>query len=412
MRHNVHRKIFFISSLFLTFCLPLFQKVIPAIIVVMMANWLISGIYLTTIPKLLKDKWRILTLSFASLYLLYLSGMLYSTNYIYGLSDLGVKFSLFIFPVIFATSYFPLFSKKETGIILRVFAAGCIAGSLMLIGRAFYHSIFLHQPGVFYYDSLSWIFHPGYYSMYIAFAMSNILYFLLIRQSVKGFLKVAGHILILLFFTLMIVLLSSKAGLLIWISVICFYAILLLFKYKRWLTSVTFVAVAFTAFILFLLTFPKAASRVSQAKQDIASADSIAKSGRSTGDRVLIWQSSKEIVKQNFLFGVGTGDVRDKLMEEYKRKDVLTVLKHYLNAHNQYLQTLIALGISGLLLLMAMILMPAIFSVKRENYIYFAFLFIVGISMFFESMLERQQGVVFYVFFNTFLFAGAVVDTG
>ena len=82
-------------------------------------------------------------------------------------------------------------------------------------------------------------------------------------------------------------------------------------------------------------------------------------------------------------------------------------MKHYFNAHDQYVQTLIALGIAGLLLLITMIVAPAIFSVKREYYIYFAFLFIFGISMFFESMFERQEGVVFYAFFNALLFSTA-----
>ena len=409
MRHRVHRNFFLISFLLLAFFIPVFPKLVPFIIFVIICNWLISGIYLTTVPQLFKERWRILTLSFVSLYVLYILGMLYTTNYSYGWIDLGMKSSLLIFPVIFATSDFQ-FSKRETWLILKVFAAGCIAGSLLLIGRAFYFSEFLSQPGGYYYTRLSWNFHPGYYAMYLAFAMSNIICFLLIRQTVSGFLQVAAHILILLFLTLMIVLLSSKAGLLIWLAVVVFYTSLLIFRYKRRVTGALFFGCSVTVFALFLFLFPTAVSRVSQAKQDISTADSIGNSARSTGDRVLIWKSSKEIVKQNFLFGVGTGDVRDKLMEEYRRGDVIAILKHYLNAHNQYVQTLIALGVLGLLLLVTMMIAPAILSFRRENYIYFAFLFIVGISMFFESMLERQEGVVFYVFFNVVLFCLTAIN--
>ncbi|MCX6251906.1 MAG: O-antigen ligase family protein [Bacteroidetes bacterium] len=396
-------------SLAIAFTIPVYGRLLPFLIGFLFLNWLIEGEYSKTFPLIFKERTRFLMFSFSFLYLLYLAGLIHTNNFQYAREDLEIKVSILLFPLIFATSDFPLLSKKETGIILRVFAAGCIAGSLILVGRAFYSSVFIHQAGAFYYTSLSWNFHPGYYSMYITFAMSNILYFLLIRQSVKGFPKVTAHILILLFFTLMIVLLSSKAGLLIWLCVIGFYAVILLFKYKRWRTVVIFVAVALTAFVLFLLLFPTAADRVSQAKQDIAFKDSIDNSGRSTGDRILIWKSSEEIIKKHFLFGVGTGDVRDKLMEEYRRGNVIAVLKHYLNAHNQYVQTFMALGIFGLLILITMIVTPAIFSLKRENYIYFAFLFIVGISMIFESMLERQEGVVFYAFFNVFFFDLAAI---
>jgi O-antigen ligase len=241
--------------------------------------------------------------------------------------------------------------------------------------------------------------------MYLAFAVSNIICFLLIRQTVTGVAKVTFHIILLLFFSMMIVLLSSKAGLLIWGCVIFFYSILLIFRRKEWLKGFIFAAIAVTTFSLLLMAFPHALGRVSQAKQDMASVESAEKSGRSTGDRVLIWKASKEIVRQNFLFGVGTGDVRDKLMEEYQKSDAITAMKNYLNAHDQYMQTFIALGIPGLLLLVYMIVAPAVLCIKRANYIFFAFLFITGFNMFFESMFERQEGVVFFMFFSTLLLA-------
>jgi O-antigen ligase len=343
--------------------------------------------------------------SFSFLYLFYLVGLVYTTNFQYAREDLETKFSILLFPLIFATSGFPLFSKKEWWIILRVFAAGCIAGSLLLIGRGFYNTFFLHQPGSFYYTGLSWSFHPGYYSMYLTFAISNILYSLLIRRSVHGFLRLAGHFLILLFFTMMIVLLSSKAGLLIWLSAIGFYTVILLFRYHRWLAGLTVIASAMAVFIAFLLIFPHAAGRVSQAKQDMSVKNTVQNPAQSTGERIAVLKVSGKIIMQHFLFGVGTGDVKDALMEQYKENNLEQVLAQKLNAHNQFIQSFITLGIFGLVLLAAMFVAPAISAFRQEYWIYFAFLFIAGISMCFESMLETQAGVVFYALFNALLYA-------
>jgi O-antigen ligase len=404
-RKAIHQKIFLVLSMAIAFTIPVNKLLLPWLIVLLALNWLVEGEYIRTFPMVIKDKRRLFVFSFSFLYFLYLAGLLYTKNFQYALEDLEMKLSIFIFPLIFATSALPLFTTKQTGMVLRAFGAGCIAGSFIFLGRAFYYGVMLDEPGAFYYTSLAWNFHPSYFSMYLAFAVSNIICFLLIRQTVTGVAKVTFHIILLLFFSMMIVLLSSKAGLLIWGCVIFFYSILLIFRRKEWLKGFIFAAIAVTTFSLLLMAFPHALGRVSQAKQDMASVESAEKSGRSTGDRVLIWKASKEIVRQNFLFGVGTGDVRDKLMEEYQKSDAITAMKNYLNAHDQYMQTFIALGIPGLLLLVYMIVAPAVLCIKRANYIFFAFLFITGFNMFFESMFERQEGVVFFMFFSTLLLA-------
>jgi cellulose synthase/poly-beta-1,6-N-acetylglucosamine synthase-like glycosyltransferase len=68
------------------------------------------------------------------------------------------------------------------------------------------------------------------------------------------------------------------------------------------------------------------------------------------------------------------------------------------------LQTSIALGLAGFLVLVAMLLFPALRALQRHQDIYLVFLFIFSIAILSESMLEIQAGVVFYAFFNVFLF--------
>jgi O-antigen ligase len=97
-------------------------------------------------------------------------------------------------------------------------------------------------------------------------------------------------------------------------------------------------------------------------------------------------------------------------MEQYRADGFEKVLGQRLNAHNQFIQTFITLGVLGAALLAAMFLVPAVLGFRKEAWIYLTFLTVTGISMLFESMLETQAGVVFYAFFNTFLFAMSHAD--
>jgi len=96
--------------------------------------------------------------------------------------------------------------------------------------------------------------------------------------------------------------------------------------------------------------------------------------------------------------------VKDALLEGYRENKVIPALEHKFNAHSQYFQTFVTLGLTGFLLLLATLFFPAIRALRRGQVLYFVFLVIFAINILFESMLEIQQGVVFYAFFNILLF--------
>jgi O-antigen ligase len=126
---------------------------------------------------------------------------------------------------------------------------------------------------------------------------------------------------------------------------------------------------------------------------------------KSTSDRVEIWKVSFEIIKSNLWFGVGTGDVKDRLIEQYQEKNIEHALEFRLNAHNQYLQTFLTLGLPGIAALVLMLILPMIEAFRRRFYLYFIFLLVFSVNILPESMLEEQAGVVWYTFFNCVLFS-------
>ncbi len=126
--------------------------------------------------------------------------------------------------------------------------------------------------------------------------------------------------------------------------------------------------------------------------------------GNSLAQRIEYWKTSKEIVKENFLFGQGTGDVPNAFKQKYAANSSLTE-QFQLRSHNQYLSTFIALGFIGVLIFVLTLILPLQYAIKRRNYYYVIFSCIALLSFLSEDTLETQDGVFLFAFFNSlFLF--------
>lgn len=404
-RAEIHYKIFYLLSIAIAFFIPVYGRILPLFIGLMILNWIVEGKYIRTLPLIFRERTRFILFSFSFLYLIYLLGLIYTENFEYARFDLEIKLTILIFPLVFATSAEPASFRSDIGRIIRGFVSGCIVMSLVLYGRAIYNAFIIDVSEAFYYSNLSWYFHPSYMAMYMTFAASGILYYLLIRKSVTGFRRISFHVLLLVHFTVFIILLSSKAGLITLIAVILFYFLLMMIRYQKFLKAVTFLVISLLVIFIGLNLFPYMTGRLMQAGKDLRSGDTVQNSGKSTADRIGIWNSSLKLIRDHPSLGVGTGDVKDELLKEYRKDNVLPALEQKLNAHNQYLQTFVTLGFSGFLVLVLMLMVPAGIAIRNDNYIYFAFILVIGINMLFESMLEIQQGVVFYAFFNVVLYS-------
>ena len=115
--------------------------------------------------------------------------------------------------------------------------------------------------------------------------------------------------------------------------------------------------------------------------------------------RMAIIQSMYHLSIDNLPWGVGTGDIKDKITKYYVSKGSKTITTQYLNAHNQFAQSTIALGIPGLVFLFGFIVMGLITAYRKRNLIFLSFILLISIHMLFESMLEQQAGVIFITLF-------------
>jgi hypothetical protein len=210
---------------------------------------------------------------------------------------------------------------------------------------------------------------------------------------------------LILWFLFLVFLLSSKAGFLSLGGILLFFSGILVFQHKNWLGGILILTLGTLIFTSMYELIPGPLQRLENAGKVVRSeSGTLSHSSESTAERLSIWEVSTEIIKEHYLIGVGTGDVKDELLTKYSQKGMGTALDKKLNVHCQYLQTFVALGIAGFVVLVLMLVLPGIMSIRRNDIIYLLFLAIFAFNILVESMFETQAGVVFYAFFNAFLF--------
>lgn len=127
--------------------------------------------------------------------------------------------------------------------------------------------------------------------------------------------------------------------------------------------------------------------------------------GKSEIQRLEYWKTASTIIKQNWLTGVGTGDVSDAFTKEYERSHSKLEVRFRGTSHNQYLYMGVAFGIAGLIIFLCWLMFPLLYLRAYRDY-YFAALFCIMIlSMLTEDSIRHQAGLNFFAFFSTlFLF--------
>lgn len=131
-------------------------------------------------------------------------------------------------------------------------------------------------------------------------------------------------------------------------------------------------------------------------------------SGHSVSQRFEYLKNGFDIISENFLFGVGTGDLQDEYLKKYAENKSPLYYKFRRRAHNQYVTFVIAFGIIGFMLVMFSIFYPPIRLHRFKNFYFTVFFIIAILSMLNEDTLETQAGSTFFAFFySLFVFGQA-----
>jgi O-antigen ligase len=388
------------------FFLPLFPKILPIVIIIALINSISTFGLSEKINQLKSNK------SFWFIYLffiLYFVGVFYSGNQNYAWRDIETKLSFLVMPFLFVSNnyttaqYNKFFSALLYGVMLSFLY--CEIQAIYNYSYEMYarrNNIILdYYPNTnFFYTSYFCPFlHHSYFSLYVCLVQAFLLDKLLDLK--ETFLKKLNLVFILCLSILLQYQLLSKAGLISTVFIFAFFSIKLLSKssFNRKILLPVFVLFAIALVASF--QSQKLKSNFQHVFTTNLSVQHIKdlSTTESSEVRVLVWSSTLDLISKNWLFGTGTGDIKDELLNDYKQKGFTGALEKKLNSHNQYLQTFAAIGIFGFLSLLAMIIYFSYCSLQSKNFVFFVVCIVIAFNLLFESMLEVQAGTIFIAMF-------------
>jgi O-antigen ligase len=382
----------------IAFSIPFNRLAVSLSIGLLVIAWLAGGDWSARLSRLRRSS---LVWVLTGFYLLHAAGMAYTSNYADGWFDLQVKLSILLLPPVILSSGF---TAQQVWNVLLVFILGCLVSGLACMGNAWYIFQDTGNPDAFFYTSLSVFAHPGYYAMYICLAVLVLAVVVSENITDTGWMRHKHTLgLITLLLMLLVAMLSSKTGL-IGLFVILLIVLVRLIQRHDYFKSASLLVLMLGFFAVFVNFLPSAAARFKSVEKVMSlGGDSTNTTFESTGVRVMVWKSALEIIREHYLTGTGTGDVRDSLVKKYSERQNPDAVSKKLNAHNEFLHVTIALGFAGFLLLAASLLIPFVQSIRTGDTILFSFVLLLGINFLTEAMLETQAGVVFYSFFLSLL---------
>jgi len=361
-------------------------------------------IILAYVKKSIYFQWNKIALLFVALYIVYLIGVLFTDNPEIASKYLEYKLSFLIFPILLSFKY------KNSEFTLKKPIIGLILGVLIAGAYGVVNAFICQSNGgdsCFVTVSISPVHHPSYFMTYVVLAISGAWYGWVQKWKLFSLYWIVPY-------TILGVVLHTYAlslsGLLF--LILTFGAISLYFIYKKFGKIPAIILVLLFPIIAFVAVkkIPSIRGEYDGAVKYVAAfADNPIqfikdRDPKMSGSeqRLVMWLVSVEQIKEH-PFGVGTGNVDDVLGKRLRElgRDVLA--KKNLNPHNQYLQTTVEVGFVGLIVLLILIVFVFIYALKNKNWLLLMVISSLAFNSLFESMLQRQSGIVFYTFWTCLL---------
>jgi O-antigen ligase len=392
------------SLLLFAFFLPAHTRFTGVFIVIALLSWLVVNRFHISLPdKMLQGIIGCLVALFGC----YGIGLIYTSDQPDGWRHMQLWSSMVLFPFIFM---FP--SKLPVPAVARVmkwFVAGSIAISVILLMHGAY-IFFTEHRNIFFYGDLTGFLriHPAYISMYFDFIIVTISWQML-KHPVKKH-NLFFHIGVVLFFLMMVVILSAREEIIALVIALILMFSVHFFEKRQAVKGIVAVLLTISLLVILLFAIPLAGQRFIDIEQGWSTGYSN-QHPTSINVRKAAWETSAELIRRYPIFGLGTGDVEDSLLDHYQQKNLEWPFHDRLNAHNQFIQTALGLGFFGLAALLLLFIVSFSLAMRYSNYNHLFFLLIFLVSIITESMFETETGVLFFSLFNT-LFIASYSDTG
>lgn len=408
---------------------------------------------------------------FIAFWFIYAISFLYSDNTAEARVQIGKKLSFLLFPMYFLCSNLSYLNKERIRVIMYSFVGGILILFLINLVWAGYDILFneaeiirLTSPHKFFKtdDTIFPPMHRAHFSMYTCLGVVFCFMEFIKNNSLR--LKIFDLLTsIFLFFSPFYI--CSRAGVICSIVILFTLWIWVTFMLKKKKFAIVTGSVLLISLVIGYFAFPQTIDRFTDAIDNLQNGKgdyrlTIRKANRHVLRENFVWGTgsgdrSEETLKSyyiykdsltaymklikendinkntikgeidstiyeekfvsevyNYLDGVikNKNNYNELLNKEYHNeyRMIQNCIKNNLNAHNQFSDTIIAVGVIGLILLLSFFIYPIFLWIKNKNFdiVFFSLLLIIAFNSLFESVLERQMGIMFFVFFYFLLFHG------
>jgi O-antigen ligase len=326
----------------------------------------------------------------------------------HGVTDITLNISFLLFPLAFFTT---TFSETDFIKLIRGFINGIFLAALycfVLSVYAYYNS---GDINVLFYESLvaPLDFHPTYFGWYLSFALFINLFFIKQDWQKADTIQKTLAVITQVFYFIFLLLLGSRIAILaVFITAACWFLYEMQQKGKILLASISIIASGGVSLLLisqinflkwrFAAIFP---FLVPNSSVKILHID----------PRTALFKTVLEVIKANPILGIGIS--ASKTLIENTQTSAHIILN---NTHNQFLQTQLTTGIIGSFLLLSFlffILKKALKTPKSSliTFIIPIFCLLFVLCSMTEALLERERGILFFVFFYCLLAAKNDAET-
>jgi len=361
--------------------------------------------------KLIRSNY--LLMGFVLMYGVELLGLLYSSNISGAASSLEKKLPLLVIPLIIITS-------EELDIIrlnriLRFFAGSVTIASLICLLYAFHRNNYLEvfsNPNWFYfsYYDLAEILdiQPIYFSVFVSFSFFVIIFLIKNSWLESSWPRRLFYFFWACYLFIFLVLLSGKTSIIATIFIFMAITFVYFQKRKRLLVGLLTILMIVVASGMIISKLPVVKERFLEVLGMNKTSDWVYGDPQRNQPipeaRLVKWQSAFDVIRDNWLFGVGSGDVQDELNKQYEAHDFQAGIAEQFNTHNQFLQTWVGTGLIGLVIFIATLIASVAKAIRLKNHFFLVFIALFMICCLTESMLERQFGILFYVIFSSLFY--------
>jgi len=331
-------------------------------------------------------------------YIILLLGMLWTENDSFGLSKLENKLSFLLIPILLAISHFSI-SRKQ---FMNVLLFSLLLSLLINYGLALHTSFTLAKSSV--YDTLisanfSQLMHRSYYCNYLIIGCIVILDRMFKKEAIGLYLILFSLFSIGVFQTL------AKSGILTYFLLIPAFLFWQLLKTKQYRS----ILICLSGFVISIALLAKIDNPIKTRFQLIPAALKNFESKNnpsieSNTSRLLMWSTSIDVFKEFPFAGVGTGDYDDVLTKKNESYGNSGVAMHRYNSHNQFLNTMVQLGLLGLVVLLMLFLNGFKMAYQQKNIIGLFTLSCFFLNFLFESFIESQAGIILFCLLPLTLF--------